>query len=194
MTTKLEAVNTLLESIGEAPVVTVTDSGLIEADLAVTMIDRVSKSTQKRGWHWNTLIDYPLAIDLSGNINLPATTLKVDSYGKHKHKDVVQRGLKLYDRDNNTFVFTETIQSEIVLNLDFEDLPEAAKDFIMLSASRRFQQKHFGSSELSQFDREDEQTAYGHLLDAESDSSDFNMLTGSASVLRIVNRKYFNKD
>ena len=46
-TTKLEAINELLEAIGEAPVNSVTNTGLVEADQASKRIDKVSRQVQK---------------------------------------------------------------------------------------------------------------------------------------------------
>ncbi len=193
-TTKLEAINELLEAIGEAPVNTESNTGLVEADLASSRIDKISRQVQKRGWHWNTLTDYELVPDVDNNINLPAGTVGVDPTGRSAHKDYVQRGLRLYDRENNTFTITEPVRVDITLLLDFDELPENARDYIVMRASRKFQQRLFGSTELSEFDREDEQRSWFELREAESDVADFNMLRDSRTVLRIINRKYFNKD
>ena len=46
-TTKLEAVNTLLSSIGEAPVNSLT-SGLVDAELAETILDSTSRKYSHR--------------------------------------------------------------------------------------------------------------------------------------------------
>lgn len=192
--TKLEAINDLLESIGESPVNSVSNSGLEEADLASSMIDRVSRQVQKRGWHWNTLERYVIDPDGSNNITLPSSTLKVDTSGKDKYKNYVQRGARLYDKTNNTFTITTATTVDIVLFLSFSDLPEAARDYITMRAARRFQQRLFGSDVLAAFNAEDEQQAWFDLLDNESDNADYNMLTGSQTVFQVINRKYFNKD
>lgn len=193
-TTKLEAINELLEAIGEAPVNTTENTGLVEADLASSRIDKISRQVQKRGWHWNTLTNYELVPDVNNNINLPSSTVEVDPTGSSASKDYVQRGTRLYDRENNTFTITDPVRVDITLLLDFDDLPENARDYITMRAARKFQQRLFGSTELYQFDAEDEQRAWFELLDAESDSADYNMLRDSHTVLRVVNRKYFNKD
>ncbi len=190
-TTKLEAVNMLLEGIMESPVNSVDGSGLQEADMASTMIDRVSREVQKKGWHWNTLIDYPLVPDVDGNIILPASTLSVDTMGTSAHLDLVQRGTKLYRRDTNTFNIGMTVRAELVLFLPFDELPESARWFIAVRATRKFQQKQLGSTELSEFDRGDEQDAYFDLLDEEADTRDYNVLRDSRTVSRIVNRTHF---
>lgn len=193
-TTKLEAINDMLDAIGEAPVNSETNTGLVEADLAVARLDKVSRQVQKRGWHWNTLTSYVIDPDNNGYIQLPASTLQVDTTGKDQHLDLVQRGTRLYDRDNNTFVINKSVTVDIVLYLDFEDLPENARDYITQKASRKFQQRVFGSEVLSQFDREDEQFAWFDLLDAESDAADYNMMRDNLTVYRVINRKYFNKE
>lgn len=191
-TTKLEAVNMLLEGIMESPVNSVDGSGLQEADLASVMIDRVSRSIQKKGWHWNTLVNYVITPDTDGNIILPKTTLGVDTMGKSCHLDLVQRGSKLYNRETNTFNIGVPVTVEIVLNLPYEELPENARWFIAVQATRKFQQKLLGSTELAQFDQGDEQDAYYDLIDEESDTRDHNMLTDSRSVRRILNRTHFS--
>ena len=193
-TAKLEAINELLEAIGEAPVNAEADTGLVEADLAATRLDKVSRQVQKRGWHWNTLVDFELVPDTEDNINLPGSTMKVDTTGKSACKDYVQRGLRLYDKENNTFTITDPVRVDIVLLLDFEELPESARDYITMRAARKFQERLFGSTELSQLDKDDEQKAWFDLLDAESDAADYNMLRDNMSVFRIINRKHFHAD
>lgn len=193
-TSKLEAINELLDAIGEAPVNSESNTGLVEADLAAVRIDKESRRVQKKGWHWNTLVRYILEPNTDNHIILPGSTIEVDTSGKDQYKDYVRRGDKLYDRDNNTFIITDPVTVDITLLLDFEDLPEAARDYITMKAARKFQQRTFGSTELSEFDREDEQQAWFDLLDAESDAADYNMLTDNLTVFRVINRKYFHKD
>jgi hypothetical protein len=193
-TTRLEAVNELLGSIGESPVNTDSNTGLVEADLAAARIDSTSRSLQKRGWHWNTLINYELVPDINGFIYVPASCLKVDTWGKDRHLDYVQRGNRLYDRENNTFNIGKTVVVEMVLFLPFNELPENARHYVTMSAARKFQERLFGSPELSGYDKDDETQAWFDLLDAESDTCDYNMLTDSLSVMQIINRKHFYKE
>lgn len=193
-TTRLEAINELLGSIGESPVNSENNTGLVEADLAAARIDMTSRAVQQRGWHWNTLINYQLVPDTDGYIQLPTSCLKVDTYGTDAYKDYIQRGNRLYDRCKNTFKINEPVIVEMVLYLPFEELPQNARHYITMSAARKFQQRTFGSPELSQFDEDDETQAWNDLLDAESDSCDYNMLRDSLSVLQIVNRKNFVKE
>lgn len=193
-TTKLEAINELLNAIGESPVNSVDNTGLVEADLASARIDNVSRQVQKTGWHWNTLKNYTIDPDTNGYIILPASTVKVDTVGASFSRDLVQRGNRLYDRDKNTFVIGKPVQVDITILLDFEELPEAARDFITMKSARKFQQRQFGSVELASFDREDEQQAWFDLLDAESDAADYNMLRDSYTISQIIIRKHFTRE
>ena len=56
-TTKLEAVNTMLTSIGEQPVQTDDFAGLSDAAIAAQILDNVSRAVQSRGWIFNTDLD-----------------------------------------------------------------------------------------------------------------------------------------
>ena len=70
LTTQLEAVNSMLGHIGEAPVDSIaTPSSLpISASTALTILDEVSREVQSDGWHFNTEYDVTLSPD-AGNSN-----------------------------------------------------------------------------------------------------------------------------
>ena len=95
-TSKLDAVNTMLSSIGEAPVSSLS-SGLIEAEIAETILDTVDREVQSMGWNFNTELKKNFAQDVSGQILLPADILRADATYQVNSKDLVQRGLKMYD-------------------------------------------------------------------------------------------------
>lgn len=186
-TTKLEAVNQCLAAIGEAPVNRVDDSGLADADVALRTLSNVSREVQQAGWHWNTEINLPLAPDVDGFLSVPANTLRVDTVGNDRGTDVVQRGQRLYDRANHTYVFTRPVTVELVVLLDFEEIPEAARNYIALRAARRFQQNSVGSPELSGFQAHDEVLALVALQNSEAETQDYNIFQ-SGAVRRIIRR------
>ncbi|UIL29739.1 hypothetical protein LZK75_11385 [Rhizobium leguminosarum] len=102
-TTELEAINLMLSVIGESPVNTVEDTGLVDAVVARQILIQSSRDVQLVGWHWNTEIDYPIAASFpEGELTLPPNTLKVDTAGADAGLDLVQRGNRLYDRKNHT--------------------------------------------------------------------------------------------
>lgn len=172
-TTDLEAVNALLENIGEAPVSSLDDLAL-DASHAQNTLFRVSREVQTKGWHWNTSVR-KLTRDSNKEFLLPSNTVRVDTIGPSQLIDVVMRGGKLYDRRNykNTTVFEEReIHVEMVQVLGFEELPEAARQYIYIRASRIFQEQHAGSPLTNQFDQRDEYDALATLRDDDNRSAD----------------------
>ena len=73
LTTKLEAVNSMLGHIGEAPVNTISNATAlpISASVAVSVLDETSREVQLQGWHFNTEVDVELTPDGDGNITIP---------------------------------------------------------------------------------------------------------------------------
>ena len=79
-TTKLEAVNIMLSTIGENPVNSLT-SGLVDAELAETILGSVSKAVQSEGWNFNTEKKVSFIAEISGHIILPANILRAAAPG-----------------------------------------------------------------------------------------------------------------
>ena len=185
-TTKLEAVNVCLTNIGEAPVASLT--GLqVDAQVASSIIDEVSREVQSNGWHWNTEV-HTISPNISNQILLPANTLRVDTVEKDRSLDVVQRGMKLYDRKDNTYTFTGSLRLHLTVALDFDEIPEAARRYITMRSSRVFQERTLGSESLSKFNRGDEQQAWALLQHEEAETGDHNMITDSYSTYTTVSR------
>lgn len=183
--TELEAVNTLLDIIGESPINTLESSGHVDAAKARSTLSEVNRRIQSKGWHWNTeTMELPLSSP-EKNIYLPANTMRCAVPGQSV--DVVQRGNRLYDRRNNTFAFERPLKVELVLLLPFEDLPQAARELCVLWAGRVFQQRQLGSIELYQITARDEAAVMADLMNAEAESQDLNILTNSA-VARVLYR------
>lgn len=196
LSTKLEAVNVMLSLIGEAAVNSLS-SGLLDAETAETILDNITRSVQSTGWSFNEEIGYTLSPDSNGHLNLPANCVRVDlsqTVSKYRDSkfDYVQRGSKLYDKINHTYVISDTVVVDMVVLLDFEELPESARRFITIRAGRAFQERIVGSEVLSSLTADDENTAWLDLLHAESDVNDHNIFDDS-SVSRVVNRSITNK-
>lgn len=196
LSTKLEAVNVMLSLIGEAAVNSLS-SGLVDAEMAETILDNITRSVQSTGWSFNEEIGYTLSPDSNGHLNLPANCVRVDlsqTVSKYRDSrfDYIQRGSKLYDKVNHTYVISDPVVVDMVVLLDFEELPEAARRFITIRAGRSFQERVVGSDNLSSLTADDENTAWLDLLHAESDVNDHNIFDDS-SVSRVVNRSITNR-
>jgi len=173
-TTKLDAVNIMLSAIGEAPVSSLS-SGLIEAEIAETILDTVDREVQSMGWHFNTELNKSFAQDTNGQILLPADILKADATLVANSPDLVQRGLKMYDRKNHTFNIGVNVGLDVVVQLEFADVPEVAKRYMVLRATRIFQDRVVGSATLHGFHEKDENRALMELREFDKSADDDNI-------------------
>ena len=57
-TTELQAVNTMLSTIGEAPVNSITGTTTVDVSVAKNILDETSMSIQSQGWNFNTCLLY----------------------------------------------------------------------------------------------------------------------------------------
>ena len=71
--------------------------------------------------------------------------------------------------------------------LDWEDLPETARYYIMIRASRKFQDRVVGSGKHHDFTLRDEMMALMSLRAAEADSGDFTIFD-NYDVYRVIDR------
>lgn len=198
-TTELEAVNVMLSNIGESPVNTLEDDNVIDATVARTILKSISREVQALGWNFNTDIGYTITKDNENKFPVPANTARIDTVDTTNTSsgtdfNVTLRGKYLYDRKNNTFnIDTDSVSVDLVVLLDFEDLPETARRYITLRASRIFQERHLGATELSQFNAQDEARALAAMRNDEVWQSDANMISGSDTPLSIVTRFGFDR-
>jgi len=191
LTSKLEAVNSMLGHIGESPVNSISDTNAlpISAATAISVLDEVSRSVQAEGWHFNTELKVTLSPAGDGTITLSDDILEVDTIDTSI--DIAQRGLSLFDRSNNTSVFSKDLEVNLTRLLDFTSLPEAARRYITLRASRVFQGRMVGSRELEALIARDEYNARADLMDAEGNNSDRTIFDSYAVASRIgINRNY----
>jgi len=191
-TSELDAVNQMLVSIGEAPV-NVLGSGLQEAEIAQTTLTNISRDVQSQGWYFNTEIRYTLARNSDNEIVLPNNCVKVDRTQVYRDydTDVVERNRKLYDRVTNSYIFDKDLVVNMVVLLEFNELPEVARRYITLKAARVFQDQTVGAQELHGYQINDEQFAYLALREAESESMDYNVFD-NYDTYRVLDRTINN--
>lgn len=188
LTTQLDAVNTLLDCIGESPISSLEVSGLVDVAKAKALLADTSLAVQSSGWDFNTENSYPLPRNLAGEVPLPPNTLKVNTTEQFYDINVVQRGTKLYDKKNHSYTFDRDLIVDIVFFLDWDDLPQAARRYIVIRAARVFQGRELGSDAQFRFSESEEMQALVDFKDAEGSSSTYNMFSGSYSVANIIDR------
>ena len=190
-TSILEAVNTILSAIGEAPVNTLTGTLPIDATQANNLLTEISRSTQAAGWHFNSFYDYTLSLDTDSKIPLAENIMRVDldinKYSPTTY-DVIKRGSFLFNKKDNTYVFDKALDAEVVLFLPFDELPENARRYITIRAARIFQDRLLGASTLHGFGIQDEFTALAILKQEEADTADHSIFNNLDSY-NIINRQ-----
>ena len=189
-TTELEAVNVMLSVITEAPVTTLGVDTIEDASVALTLLREVSRQFQAEGWHFNIDYDYELTVDGNSKIPVPTTAAAVDSMD-YENVNVARRGGFLWDKDNNTFVFSsrQALKCVITWMYDFEDLPQTARTYITLMAARRFAKNVMGDEASVMYTAEDERTARAQFIADDCRKADYNMLTYNNTTNRAVRRR-----
>ena len=87
MLTKLDAVNIILNVIGETPVSTLT-SGLPDAEAAETSLNLTIKEVLAKGWQQNSEISIYMSKNYDQEILVPNQYLRVDTTGLDKDVNV----------------------------------------------------------------------------------------------------------
>jgi len=181
----------MLGYVTEAPVNSIANTTALppSAALAKGVIDEVSREVQQDGWHFNTAQDYKLEANASNKFVLPDNVLQVDTVDTTY--DVVQRGTTLFDRKNYTDVFTEDeLKVNITFLLEYEELPEQARRYIALKASRMFANRLVGSREIEALIYRDEIRAKAAMEEAEGNNSDRTIFDNYDTATRIgINRR-----
>ena len=180
----------MLSTIGESPVSSLSASeSTVDVSLSRQILREVTIQVQETGWHFNSEVNWPMTPTAdTGEIQIPANCVQMDSSGADAMLDVAVRGTRLYNRTARTFTFTKAITVDMILLLDFTDIPQAARHYTTIRAARVFQQRMVGSDTLGAFTEKDELRARAALKKLDANTADYNILTGSWSVARILTR------
>ena len=76
-TTELEAVNTILSTIGEAPLNTLTGSLPVDGTTAKNVLSEINREVQSAGWHFNSHYKVDLSRDADNKIPIGTDVLRV---------------------------------------------------------------------------------------------------------------------
>jgi len=185
-TTELESINIMLAAIGEAPVNSLTGTLPVDVKLAQSTLTETNKEVQSEGWSFNTEIDVTLTRDASNNVNLSTDVLRVDpNIHQHTSIDAIQRGLKLYDRLNNKYEFTEDLICTVVYFRSFDEIPEPARRYVTIKAARIFVDRLVSDDGLRTYTQQDEVRARAILMETDLSNADHNLLRGDPSLTSV---------
>jgi hypothetical protein len=184
-TTKLQAINTMLSCIGESPVSTLTSTHTADVSVAQNILDEVCRELMSRNWSWNTVTKQTLTPDLSGQISVPSSWVRVE----HPLKDYAKKGNYLYDRENETYTFGAAVSDlKAIQLLEWEDMPESARRYCMIRAGRTLAGRMVTSEKAVQFTERDELQAFMLLREYESEQADYNIFRNTS--VAAASRRY----
>ena len=188
-TSRLEAVNTMMSVIGEAPVNDLTaSSATADVIMAGNTLDEVSREVQAYGWDFNREVLVKLVPNGDNEIVLSMSVAEVDIEPLDAgSKEYVQRGGRLYNKTDHTFTISSELKATIVYILDWVDLPQVARHYVMIRASRKFQDRVVGSEKHHTFNQQDEFQSLIALRAAEARSGDFTIFD-NYDVSRVLDR------
>lgn len=193
-TSELEVINVLISSLGEAPVTQFNPSPSSDVDLALIALNEADKQVQNKGWEWNRTYQLPLALDQSGFVQLPENTLRVvqaystsGNLGFNSQNGmgllVTQRGERLYDQVNHTFVFTQAPAVDLIMRLQWCDIPDIFRNWIGFSALQKFQSRIQQSSIVLQANPRDIQDAMTTCEQWQDEQSRQSAIKGNTNVI-----------
>ena len=187
-TTELECINIMIAAIGEAPINTLTGTLPVDAVTAQKTLAEINKDVQNEGWSFNQEFNVKLTRDGTNQIALGTDMLKVDAnVFDHPTIDVIQRGLKMYDRKNNTYVFDTDLTCNVTYFRNFDEIPESARRYINIRAARVFVDRLVGDDGLRTYTAQDEARARANLMENDMDNADHNVLSGDPNLNNAMN-------
>lgn len=184
-TNKLQGINTMLSAIGEPPVNSLA-AQRADSLIAQSILDETTRDILSYGWQFNTDENVVMTPETTtGFIYISDSIVRVDiaSTSDTVDLEVVIRGNRLYNRMTSSYAFTAELTTTQVTLLDFDELPEIAKRYIVIRSARIFQDRVVGSTTLHAFEMQDEIAALARLTEYENEVGDYNIFQGE-SVIR----------
>jgi len=176
---ELEAVNLMRGAVGKAPVSSL-DIANPDVIAARQRLKNTSLEVQAVSWWFNTEKTVTLVPNTEGEIIIPGRALEVRTHDPFAY--LTLRGNRLYNPVKNTYTFTASVEVDMVVYLDYTDLPFVAANFIQYDAARKFQADFDGDPIRVQQLRQDAQMARMELKRSEQRNRRTNMLLGAGPV------------
>ena len=172
--TELSAVNSILGSIGQAPIQQLEFDNP-EVSFIYNLLTECDVDVQNEGWVFNREQNYTLLPDSNGYIQIPENVLRLDvSDGQvWRTTDVVKRNGRLYDKLTHSDVFEGSIKLDFVWRFKFTDLPSVFKRYITLKAAGRAAAQLVGNRELAGLLSSQEAFARAACVEYECNQGDY---------------------
>ena len=169
----LHAVNVLLQVINERPIENEEDLQEIEeARFASSVLLETKREVLGDGWDFNTDINYSFSPDINGYITIPYNVLDISS----QDGDLIMRDWRLYSKKDQSPVFKEPKNVDVVWDMAFNSLSQPVRHYITVRAARKFQARQIMDTNVYGYTKEDEEEAYIIARHSESRTGRYNMV------------------
>ena len=198
---KVDAVNRVLATIGVAPVASLADPLSLTVELAQTAIDNVSRDLQSTPWGFNTEMDVEVTSAGDGSITLGGSLydgVYISSFDIDEPTSLdpiikTTGGVqKIWDRESKSFTAfgaSATVKATVTYYLQWEDLPEAVKAYVMARAAREYQLQMVGNPQMDQMLVTQMLLAQQNLTEFEAAQFDYTIFD-NYDVFRSIERAY----
>ena len=179
---ELDAVNSILMSVGESPVNTLNTQSP-EVAIAQKTLQQVVREVQAEGWVFNTEYEVEFTPDNNDQVALSDSVLQID-LSRYKHNDnydVIKKGGYLYDRytHSNKFADEATIYADVVWMYAYEDMPQPFKDYCTARATRIAHTRMVNDGQMAPIFQQDEVVARSLALEYDTKQADYNVFVNS---------------
>jgi hypothetical protein len=184
-TTLLEAVNTCLSTIGEAPVNTLDGQQVGEVSQAERTLLEHHKAGQAQGWSWNRERGVVFVRDSSTDeFLIPDNVVQWAPSRLEWNGRFVARGGRVYDNQERSFAIpidVPSIEADIVSLLPWSQCAEVFNRWVTIRAARVFANRAVGDTTTFRLTQADEDRAWADLLRVDTAQSQPNAVTGEAA-------------
>jgi len=173
-TTELDAVNDILNSIGQTAVTSI-DQTNPDVSLAYRTLLSVSREVQSEGWSFNREYDVQFSVDnVTKKIPVDNTIIYIDATKEYYQYDVIVKFGYLWDRVEQTDIFTvDYIKCDITRMYEFDVLPIYVKEYIIARAAAIASTRMVGDPNQYRFLKEREAEARARLLENDCKVGDY---------------------
>tara|TARA_R100000329_G_C7614461_1_gene218117 strand:- start:1923 stop:2534 length:612 start_codon:yes stop_codon:yes gene_type:complete len=173
-TTELDAVNDILNSIGQTAVTSI-DQTNPDVSLAYRTLLSVSREVQSEGWSFNREYDVQFSVDsVTKKIAVDDTIIYIDATKEYYQYDIIVKFGYLWDKVEQTDIFTvDYIKCDITRMYEFDVLPIYVKEYIIARAAAIASTRMVGDPNQYRFLKEREAEARARLLENDCKVGDY---------------------
>lgn len=134
--TEIDAINRMLRYIGELPIpsdVVLDDlpEGHEALQARIILQETVREEQESRYWFNKQVVSY--YPNSSGYITLPDNVISLQPTD---NRNLVKSGNDLYDVEEETKIFDEAVELDVLLEIPFDDLPDVFRTYVVLIAAK----------------------------------------------------------